>query len=286
MKSFINFSEDLEDRKLQLLQKQKVMKQLEREKSDRSNRQFAKDMEDKQSRLQSDQEKEEEREKLKQEIKREVKKELEDERVDEQISFSNFVEETQSCPPGKYYCHDMKKCKPIPKGYHVGRGGWLKPDPEEQNKNGKNGNGHANGHGNSSNGNGNGGNNGGNSGGNGSNGGGVSESFVNLPLTVETPRTQIEFDMGLMFREDLEENTGMLFSFIESGEKFFHMKDTIIPLDIAFINERGIIESIKELKPLSTVPISSDSSVLYALEVNRGWFATNDVNVGDKILNL
>ena len=47
MKSFINFSEDLEDRKLQLLQKQKVMKQLEREKSDRSNKQFAKDMGDK-----------------------------------------------------------------------------------------------------------------------------------------------------------------------------------------------------------------------------------------------
>ena len=286
MKSFIDFSENLEDRKSQLLQKQKFMKQLEREKSERSNKQFAQDAEDKQSQV----DKEEEREKLKQEIKKEVKKELEDEKeresVEEQKSFHNFVEETQQCPPGKYYCHDMKKCKPIPKGYHVGRGGWLKPDPDEENKNGKSGNGNANGHGNGSNGNGNGGNNGGNSGGNGSNGGGVSESFVNLPLSIEIPKTQIEFDMGLMFREDLEENTGMLFSFIESGEKFFHMKDTIIPLDIAFINERGIIESIKELKPLSTIPISSDSSVLYALEVNRGWFDTNDVNVGDKILNL
>ena len=286
MKSFIDFSENLEDRKSQLLQKQKFMKQLEREKSERSNKQFAQDAEDKQSQV----DKEEEREKLKQEIKKEVKKELEDEKeresVEEQKSFHNFVEETKQCPPGKYYCHDMKKCKSIPRGYHVGRGGWLKPDPDEENKNGKNGNGHANGHGNGSNGNGNGGNNGGNSGGNGSNGGGVSESFVNLPLSIEVPKTQAEFNIGLMFREDLGENTGMLFSFIESGEKFFHMKDTIIPLDIAFINECGIIESIKELKPLSTVPISSDSSVLYALEVNRGWFDTNDVKVGDKILNL
>ena len=98
MKSFINFSEDLEDRKLQLLQKQKVMKQLEREKSDRSNKQFAQSIGDKQSQLQKSQEKEEEREKLKQEIKKEVKKELEDEMVDEQISFHNFVEETQKCP--------------------------------------------------------------------------------------------------------------------------------------------------------------------------------------------
>ena len=286
MKSFIDFSENLDDRKKLELQKQRVMQKLQKDKQSQSNKQFVQDLGDKQSQLQQDQEKEEEREKLKQEIKKEVKKELEDERVDEQISFHNFLEETQKCPEGKYYCNKDKKCKPIPMGYRVGRGGWLKPDPEEQNKNGKNGNGNANGHGNGSNGNGNGGYNGSHSGGNGSNGGGVSESFVNLPLTIETPKTQTEFNMGLMFREELEENTGMLFSFIESGEKFFHMKDTIIPLDIAFINERGIIESIKELKPLSTVPISSDSSVLYALEVNKGWFDTNDVNVGDKILNL
>ena len=196
----------------------------------------------------------------------------------------------KKCPQGEYYCNDSKRCKPIPRGYHTTRLGYLVRDNDDENKkkngNGKNGNGNGVGHGNGSNGNGNGGHNGSHSGGNGSNGGGVSESFVNLPLSIETPKNQIDFDMGLMFREDLEENTGMLFSFIESGEKFFHMKDTIIPLDIAFINERGIIESIKELKPLSTVPISSDSSVLYALEVNRGWFATNDVNVGDKILNL
>ena len=53
--------------------------------------------------------------------------------MEEQKSFHNFVEETQQCPDGKYYCHDMKKCKPIPKGYHVGRGGWLKPDPDRSN---------------------------------------------------------------------------------------------------------------------------------------------------------
>ena len=91
--------------------------------------------------------------------------------------------------------------------------------------------------------------------------------------------------MGLMFRDELEENSGMLFAFQEEGQKYFHMKDTTIPLDIAFINKEGIIESIKELVPLSTVPVSSESNVLYALEVNRGWFEKNGIGVGDRVLD-
>ena len=110
------------------------------------------------------------------------------------------------------------------------------------------------------------------------------ESFMMIPLNVEIPRNQTEFDMGLMFRESLEHNSGMLFVFEDIGEKFFHMKDTMIPLDVAFINEEGIVESIKQLEPLNTVPVSSDAEVIYALEVNRGWFAENKVEVGDKIL--
>ena len=110
------------------------------------------------------------------------------------------------------------------------------------------------------------------------------ESFMMITLNVEIPRNQTEFDMGLMFRESLEHNSGMLFVFEDIGEKFFHMKDTMIPLDVAFINEEGIVKSIKQLEPLNTVPVSSDAEVLYALEVNRGWFAENKVEVGDKIL--
>ena len=87
-----------------------------------------------------------------------------------------------------------------------------------------------------------------------------------------------------MFRESLDENSGMFFAFDEVGQKSFHMKDTKIPLDIAFIKEDGIIESIKHLEPFTLLPVSSDGEVLYALEVNRGWFAENNVNIGDKIL--
>ena len=111
------------------------------------------------------------------------------------------------------------------------------------------------------------------------------EGYLNLPLKLEIPVTPTEFKLGLMFRESLDEDCGMLFVFSESSEKSFHMNHTQIPLDIAFINASGIIESIKELKPLNPVPVYSDAEVLYALEVNRGWFAENNVNVGDQILN-
>ena len=89
-------------------------------------------------------------------------------------SFDRFIEEaaTKRCPPGKYYCFDDKKCKKMPRGYHVGRGGYLErdKDSDSEDSNGTK-NGGSNG-GNGSNGNGNGGNgSGGNGGGNGGGGG-------------------------------------------------------------------------------------------------------------------
>ena len=109
---------------------------------------------------------------------------------------------------------------------------------------------------------------------------------VNLPLNIEVPDTPTKFKLGLMFRESLEENSGMLFIFEEVGQRFFHMKDTKIPLDIAFVKEDGIVESIKELNPYNILPVPSEGDVLYALEVNRGWFTEHNVKVGDKIIDL
>ena len=84
--------------------------------------------------------------------------------------FTSFMEASKTCPKGKYYCFDEKKCKPIPNGYRIGYGGRLAPDNRSDSGNGGNGNGNSNGH---SNGNGNNGNGGGNgNGGNGGNGGG------------------------------------------------------------------------------------------------------------------
>ena len=92
--------------------------------------------------------------------------------------FMGEAKEAKKCPDGKYWCYTDKKCKSIPRGYHLGYRGYLEPDPEKKKngkKNGQNGNnsnGHSNGNG-SSNGGSSGNGNGNGSGGNGgSNGGG------------------------------------------------------------------------------------------------------------------
>jgi uncharacterized membrane protein (UPF0127 family) len=112
---------------------------------------------------------------------------------------------------------------------------------------------------------------------------GISEKFVTLPLNIEIPNNIRDFNLGLMFRESLDINSGMLFIFDEVAEQSFHMTETRIPLDIAFIRANGIIESIKELEPYDKNPVASDGEVICALEVNRGWFAENNVEVGDEI---
>ena len=112
----------------------------------------------------------------------------------------------------------------------------------------------------------------------------MKEEFISLPLQLEVPQSDGEFKCGLMFRESLEQDRGMLFVFESTDHHSFHMKNTFIPLDIAFINEEGIIESIKELDPQNPIPIYPDGKIRYAIEVNRGWFAENGVEVGDIIL--
>ena len=114
----------------------------------------------------------------------------------------------------------------------------------------------------------------------------MKEEFISLPLQLEVPQNDGEFRLGLMFRESLEKDRGMLFVFENTDRHSFHMKNTFIPLDIAFINEEGVIESIKELNPMSSIPVYPDGNIRYAVEVNRGWFAENGVVIGDTLLDI
>ena len=91
-------------------------------------------------------------------------------------NFSQFIGEAQEakkCPDGKYWCFQDKKCKKIPRGYHIGRSGYLAHDKKENGNGNGNGNGHANGNGHGGNGNGNGGTGSSGNGGGGGNGGGT-----------------------------------------------------------------------------------------------------------------
>jgi len=88
-----------------------------------------------------------------------------------------------------------------------------------------------------------------------------------------------------MFRKSLSENEGMLFDFKEPGIYSFWMKNTLIPLSIAFLDERGEITKIEAMTPNDTARFHrSPMGTRYGLEVNKGWFKRHNVKVGDRVL--
>ncbi len=105
-----------------------------------------------------------------------------------------------------------------------------------------------------------------------------------VSLKVELATTSAEHAQGLMFRKELSEDNGMLFIYPSPRILTFWMKDTYIPLDIAFIDKDETIVSIQHMKPLDVGSLYvSPSPVLYALEVNQGWFERKGVNIGDRM---
>ena len=105
-------------------------------------------------------------------------------------------------------------------------------------------------------------------------------------LSIEIADTPSRRAMGLMHRKKLAQDAGMLFKFSYPDHLRFWMSSTYIPLDIAFLNDDGTIFQISEMYPLSTRLTSSERPCKYAVEVNQGWFAQNDIGVGDKIGGL
>jgi uncharacterized protein len=93
--------------------------------------------------------------------------------------------------------------------------------------------------------------------------------------------------IGLMNRSSLGEDEGMLFVFESPQPVAFWMKNTLIPLSIAYISSTGTVLEIYDLKPLSEEPVPSFSkSVLYALEMSKGWFERNGIQPGANIEGL
>jgi len=105
-----------------------------------------------------------------------------------------------------------------------------------------------------------------------------------VTFTVEVARTPEEQRQGLMFRKKMAEDRGMLFPYGRDRRLTFWMKDTLIPLSIAFISSDGVIKEIYDMEPLSLRDIVSTQSVRYALEVNQGVFEANGIKPGDTII--
>ena len=101
-------------------------------------------------------------------------------------------------------------------------------------------------------------------------------------LAVELATTPEARVCGLSKRVKLPANHGMLFIYPALGPRTFWMKDTHIPLSIAFLDDSGLILSIQHMTPMQTDErYRSPQSVRYALEVNQSWFAEHGIGVGD-----
>jgi len=88
---------------------------------------------------------------------------------------------------------------------------------------------------------------------------------------------------GLMFRERLGANEGMLFVFEQPSTQCFWMRNTLVPLTIAFLADDGRIVNTADMEPKSEASHCSSEGVRFALEMERGWFAKRGLNRGDRI---
>lgn len=104
-------------------------------------------------------------------------------------------------------------------------------------------------------------------------------------INAEIVDTDFSRMKGLMYRKNLHKKSGMLFVFPYEKMLNFWMKNTYIPLSIAYIDKLGIINEIYHMKPLDTsTTYPSKLPAKYALEVNKGWFSKNKITAGYKVI--
>jgi uncharacterized membrane protein (UPF0127 family) len=101
-------------------------------------------------------------------------------------------------------------------------------------------------------------------------------------VVAEVAATETERNRGLMFRKTLADGNGMLFVFETDQRVSFWMKNTSLPLSLAYLASDGTILQILDLKPFSEEPRPSERSIRYALEVPQGWFAKVGLKPGDR----
>lgn len=105
-------------------------------------------------------------------------------------------------------------------------------------------------------------------------------------IKAEVASTNAERQQGLMFREKMAPNEGMVFVFDGPAEVCMWMKNTPLPLSVAFIDESGKIINIEDMKPQTTDSHCGKKLVRYALEMNQGWFKQKNIKPGTTIEGL
>jgi uncharacterized membrane protein (UPF0127 family) len=103
------------------------------------------------------------------------------------------------------------------------------------------------------------------------------------PFQIEIADDEPEQQMGLMFRDSMPADHGMIFVFPEEEHRGFWMKNTRIPLDILYLDSQGTIVSIKSMKPYDLTEVPSDKPAQFAIELNEGMARSLKLKTGDKI---
>ncbi len=114
----------------------------------------------------------------------------------------------------------------------------------------------------------------------------ITLSIAGNKLTAEVAANDTERMQGLMHRRMMPEHKGMLFVFTSVAQHAMWMKNTFIPLSVAFIDSDGVITNIEDMKPHTLDTHPAVKPVRYALEMNLGWFAKRGIKAGAKIEGL
>ncbi len=105
-------------------------------------------------------------------------------------------------------------------------------------------------------------------------------------IKVEVASTEAEQEKGLMYRKSLPADSGMLFDFKSPAKTCMWMKNTYIPLSVAFIDVKGKVVNIEEMKARTTTTHCSQDWIRYALEMNAKWFSKHGVKPGSRVTGL
>ena len=105
-------------------------------------------------------------------------------------------------------------------------------------------------------------------------------------IDAQLAQTAEQREIGLMFRPVMAASEGMLFVFERAGQQCFWMKNTLIPLDAAFVADDGAVVNIEHMKPQTLDGHCSEKPVRFVLEMNDGWFAKRGIKPGYKLKGL
>ena len=106
------------------------------------------------------------------------------------------------------------------------------------------------------------------------------------PLKVQVADSDPQRTQGLMYRKSLGKDDGMLFVFENVEYHGMWMKNTLIPLSVAFLDAKGEILNILDMEPLTLDTHVAAGPARYAIETNKGWFAEKKIKAGDKVTGL